>query len=216
MINSTVVYYTSNTENEQFEKKIRDEIWKNKGDLPLISVSRKPIDFGTNVCVGDIPHCDLSAFKQLLTGLKEVKTQFAHAAESDALYPPEYFSFIPPTNDNVYRYKNVWVFWRWIGTFHKNLFWKKQYTEGAQCCGTKFWIESLEKLLKLLETNKIRAEAFHTFDLFNWTAQNPVITIKTGNSLRNRTSTYNISTDVLPYWGTATDLRNRLWGNDEI
>ena len=212
-MNSTVVYYTSNTEDEQFEKKIREEIWKNKGDLPLISVSRKPIDFGKNICVGEIPYCDISAFTQLLTGLREVKTEFAHAAESDCLYPPEYFQFIPPTNDNVYRYTNVYILWSYIGTFHGSKFWKKRYTEGAQCCGVEFWIKSLEKLLEFLKTSDKKAEAFHTYDTFKWDSINPVINTKTGNGLRKRTGTFNISSDDLPFWGSAINLRQKLWGD---
>ena len=52
MVKITVLYYTSNREGENFEIKVREIILENKGDLPLISVSQKPIDFGKNRAKG--------------------------------------------------------------------------------------------------------------------------------------------------------------------
>jgi hypothetical protein len=44
----TILYYTSNREDESFEKKIQENILK-QTDLPIISVSQKPINFGKNI-----------------------------------------------------------------------------------------------------------------------------------------------------------------------
>ena len=60
----TIIYYTANREKESFENKVRENILKVKGDLPVISVSQKPIDFGKNICVGDIGQNYLNAFRQ--------------------------------------------------------------------------------------------------------------------------------------------------------
>ena len=65
---ATIIYYTSNTENENFENKIRENILKVKGDLPLISVSQKPIDFGHNICVGELGKSYENAFYQAKIG----------------------------------------------------------------------------------------------------------------------------------------------------
>jgi hypothetical protein len=38
----TVLYYSANTEREGFEWHVRNNVLKQKGDLPLISVTQKP------------------------------------------------------------------------------------------------------------------------------------------------------------------------------
>ena len=53
----TIIFYTSNDEDESFEKKIRDNILKQSNGIKIISVSRKPIDFGHNICIGEQPVC---------------------------------------------------------------------------------------------------------------------------------------------------------------
>ena len=50
----TLVYITSNRENEYFESKIIETMKESINGLPVVSVSQKPIDFGENICLGDI------------------------------------------------------------------------------------------------------------------------------------------------------------------
>ena len=97
MENLTIIYYSANT--ELFEDKIIAHLKKQAGDIPIISVSRKPLDLGKNICIGEQPICYSNLWKQILLGLKEAKTEFCLSAESDCLYPPEYFTFIPPVNN---------------------------------------------------------------------------------------------------------------------
>jgi hypothetical protein len=216
MNDTSVIYYTSNREDEKFESKIREKLLSVIGDMPLISVSQKPLEgFGKNICVGDAPYCDASALRQLLIGLKEATTTFAIATESDVLYPPEYFSFIPPTTDNVYRYTNVWILYKRIERRYKGKFWKKWYTEGAQMCGREYWIKMLEKAL---ENNPAWSETpvplvFTTKSKYNWASDNPVITIKTEQGLRELTREIKDEPpkEELPYWGFAEKIRKELF-----
>ena len=215
---ATVVYYTSNQEDEKFESKIREKLLKTIGDLPLISVSQKPIkNFGKNICVGEKLCCNASAFGQLLVGLKEAKTEFVIAAESDCLYPPEYFTFVPPIKDNAYRYDNVWLFYSWLGRNTRGLFWKKRYSEGAQMCGREHWIKRIEEVLE--QTKKLKLKdppiIFKTKLKYSWGTENPVISIKTGDGLRKYSGTLKedsiTPTDELPFWGEADKLRKELF-----
>lgn len=210
----TVVYYTSNKEDEQFENKINKKLLKVIGDIPLISVSQKPMNFGKNICVGKLPFCDVSAHKQLLIGLEEAKTEFVLAAESDCLYPPEYFTFIPPTKDNVYRYNNVWLLYGWIGRQTRGLFWKKVLCEGAQICGREHWIKSLKSVLSTLSSGKPRT-VFKTKLKYSWGCENPMISCKTCEGLRKYSRVIKedsiTPTDKLPYWGDASALRKEMF-----
>ena len=68
-MDKTIIYYTSNQEGSLFEEKIRENILKHKGNLPIISVSQKPMGFGKNICVGDVGHSYLNEFRQILQKL---------------------------------------------------------------------------------------------------------------------------------------------------
>lgn len=68
MITKSIVYYTSNHEKPEFEQKIIDDLLSKRGDLPIISVTQKPMDLGTNICVGDVGLSYLNARRQMLIG----------------------------------------------------------------------------------------------------------------------------------------------------
>jgi len=209
---TTIIYYTSNIENEFFEKKIRDNILR-QTDLPIISVSHKPIEFGKNICIGEKPVCYLSLWKQQLIGLKEAKTKYCITAEADCLYPPEYFTFIPERDDLVYRYKNVWCFWD-----NKSRFWQKPCMEGAQMCNRKYWIERLEQVLESHKewqelsregNRKIALNIFKGDDRTSWNG-NPVLTFKTDKAISRKTALSRTpAVRELPYWGEANLIHNK-------
>jgi hypothetical protein len=211
-MNATICYYTANTEDESFEMKIRDNILQVSGGLPIISVSRKPIDFGENICVGEQPVCYANSIRQLLVGLRAAKTRFVIAAESDVLYPPEYFQFTPRKIDRVYRYANVWILYTWTSRRYYGKFWQKKYTESAQMCGREHWIRSIENIIDgdawgdtmnppLVFERGVRG--------CSWSG-NPVITCKTPYNLGRYTTTSYISTETLPYWGNISDVIRSL------
>jgi hypothetical protein len=206
---STIIYYTSNREHPDFEARIQENLLKVAGDLPIISISQKPVALGENICVGEQPACYSNSFQQLLIGLKEAKTEFCIAAESDCLYPPEYFSFIPPTNDNVYRYTNIWIHFD-----GRRKFWKKHYVEGAQMCDRKYWIKSIERVLNGHTgwepiPNPLPL-IFTSGDKYFWTGTNPVLYFKTRRGIGFKTGYVRDVPPVtsLPYWGTAEFIEN--------
>jgi hypothetical protein len=130
--------------------------------------------------------------------LKEAKTKFCIAAEADCLYPPEYFQFIPPTEDNAYRYTNVLVYFK-----TRRKAWKKRIAEGAQMCGREFWIKNIERVLNGFGSSLI----FTTADKYSWTSDNPVITFKTGQGISSRCGIIQSSgTRDIPYWGNTEDI----------
>jgi hypothetical protein len=108
-MNTTVIYLTDNQLDEKIYRLCQKNILQSIGDLPLISVSHQPIDFGTNICVGVLPRNSLTINIQMMKALEIVKTKYIAIAEHDCLYSPEHFSFIPP-NDNLSWYnENVWL-----------------------------------------------------------------------------------------------------------
>ena len=205
----TIIYYSSNMEKPEFEAKIIDNLKKQAGDIPIISVTRKPMDLGKNICVGEKPVCYTNSFRQLLIGLEAAKTDFCIAAESDCLYPPEYFKFTPPLKDKAYRYSNVYVY------FDKHTgFWRKKYVEAAQMCGRKYWIKRIKEVLKGHDTwdaisNKGLSLIFDTEDQFTWGSRNSVLYFKTRQGIGFKTGFLPGASLVAPYWGLYQDVVRR-------
>ncbi|KKU03350.1 MAG: hypothetical protein UX88_C0039G0006 [Candidatus Woesebacteria bacterium GW2011_GWC2_47_16] len=112
----TVIYYTSNyldTHNPYFLENTKKQLLKAIDDLPLISVSQKPIAFGQNICVGDIGRSHLNLYGQILTGAKAAKTKYVAMAEDDILYSYEHFHAYLPDKDRFAYDMNKWSIFTW-------------------------------------------------------------------------------------------------------
>lgn len=105
---TTIVYYTDNAIDSKLMALVRKNIINSADGKPIISISQKPIDFGKNICVGNIGRSHLSLFKQILEGVKQVKTKYVALAEHDCFYTKEHFNWIPPTDDKFYYNVNHW------------------------------------------------------------------------------------------------------------
>ena len=214
----TVIYYTSNREDENFERKIRARLLKTIGDIPLISVSQKPIKFGKNICVGDVGVSNQNAFRQLQIGAMEAKTPFVASAEADCLYPREYFEHIPEKLYMCHRYDNIW-------TIYKNSkfgFVKKKYSECAQIWGKETLIRHLERRLKgrgvwrsTLEHGVEVPMMFRRKSWIDFHGEIPVINIKTTDGMYKNTGIVDgqepKNVKRLPFWGTSTSLRKKIF-----
>jgi hypothetical protein len=194
---NTIIYYSCNNEDPLFEQKIIDNIKKQAKDLPIISVTHKPVDLGRNICIGVKPICYSNSFKQLLIGLREATTDFCVACEADVLYPPEYFTFTPPIKDKVFRYTNLYVHFA-----DRNKFWRKEWSEGAQMCGREYWIKSIEKVL--INPDSWEPEPFKFIfkekKEYSWTGENPCLLFKTRQATNFKTGFKNGSVKEIPYW----------------
>ncbi len=214
----TVLFYSASTENEKLESAVRENILKQKGDLPLISVTQKPLpNFGQNICVGPQYNCYGNEFRQIQIGLKEVKTEYVLVTEADVLYPPEYFRFTPQGAD-YYRYANVWVNYV-LDIGKKNKAYFKLYSDGAQIMKTEYWLNLINQTIGndpywFTETNICpKLYRLETDPKNTWTGENPVITFKTTSGVSRYTS---IRKDiepkvVLPYWGDINILKRKLF-----
>ena len=109
----TVVYYTANQLKPQFHDKTKELLLEAIGDLPLISVSQAPMDFGENIFVGQLRHHPYNIYRQLLIGAMAAKTKYIACAEDDVLYPKEHFTEARP-EPGVFLYDlNRWGIHTW-------------------------------------------------------------------------------------------------------
>lgn len=202
MKQSTIIYYTSNREDEKFEEKIMEKLVENSGGLPIISVSQKPIDLGKNICIGDVGANNTNLYKQILVGCEKATTPFVIMAEADCLYPPEYFTFVPDEEDVCYRYENLYILHIW-----KDGFYCKNVSQCGQIVGREHYIKLLKEILK---KNNPQESCFLGWKVFKYA--NPIVNIKTKRGLRKRTWVYKDipPVDNIPYWGNYKLLKNKL------
>lgn len=98
-----IVYFTDSRLEEELDGAVRKQILKAANGIPIISVSQKPLDFGTNICVGIKPRCYLSLYEQLLTGIEATdKDSIIFTCEHDVFYHPSHFEFTPPRKEKIY------------------------------------------------------------------------------------------------------------------
>src|SRR3989338_4917546 len=116
MIDLTIIYYTSNyldDHNPYFLANTKKQLLEAVGNLPVISVSQKPIDLGTNICLGDIGRSHLNIFRQILVGAKAAKTKYVAMAEDDILYSCDHFHTYLPEKDKFAYNMSKWSIYTW-------------------------------------------------------------------------------------------------------
>ena len=100
-----IIYYTDNKVNIKLGDKCRKQILK--ANLPIVSVSLKPMRFGTNIHFkGERGY--LSYHKQILMALEASTADIVYFCEHDVLYHPSHFDFTPPKKDVYYYDFNFW------------------------------------------------------------------------------------------------------------
>lgn len=215
----TVLYYTSNHENPEFEEKIIANLLKQCGDLPIISVSQKPISVGKNICVGDVGFAGYNAKRQILVGALLAKTPYIAFAESDFLYPREYFTFVPPKK-GLYYYDNIRIVYKDAGI--AGSYRRKIYSEGAQIADRDSVIEVLERFFegKPMWISKDDTAAVYgevedmPFEFFS--GEIACVSFKTEYGLDKYTGVLNGPGQGnrkmdLPYWGHVSALRAKFF-----
>jgi len=221
----TTIYYTANREPASFEAKIRANLLR-VNPWPLISVSQKPLpEFGHNICVGDVGMHDANALRQIQIGAEAATTPFVAYAEADALYPREYFEFVPPVVDACYRYDNIWILSMWRPRDGQHMvFHRKRYSECAQIIGRDFLLQHLDATLKgrplWSHPEDIRPGLVFRLKPPEWTlftGGTSIVNVKTGRGLRMKTRTLlGEDSATLGHWGEADRLQRWLAHGTDI
>jgi hypothetical protein len=215
----TCIYYTHNKERPEFEARIQHTLLHQlrKTGVHLISVSQKPMDFGHNICVGDVGISGHNTWRQFQIGVEAAKTRYVCTAESDYLHPREYFQFECPTDDTMYIMHPLWVLFAQKGG--RYVFAPKaESSEAIMHGGRDFILSILESMFNKRIYDKedfwAKADKRHNLPyLFKQgkcehvTLPSPLITFKTDENMHRKTRTsMRLRTDVLPPWGSALGL----------
>lgn len=103
----SILYYTDNDLGEPLFSTAQKRLLK--ANLPIVSVSLKPIDLGKNIQYKG-KRGYLTMYKQILTGLKASSADYIFFCEHDVLYHPSHFEFEPTREDVYYYNNNVWKY----------------------------------------------------------------------------------------------------------
>ena len=161
-MDTTIIYYTENLIPEPLFTQIQKLLVKSANGRPIVSVSHKPIDLGTNICIGVYKRSWLMLYRQLLLGMKLAKTKYVAMAEHDCLYTNEHFSFKPPRDDTFYYNEyNRLVQWTNKHPELKGMYStytdprsKKRYALSQMICNRELFVDSLNKRLDLIDKDR--------------------------------------------------------------
>lgn len=105
-----VIYYTNNKCPANIMQACQRQILRGMKSKHIVSASTLPIDFGTNIVK---PHEDgwIDLFDKVLIALEAQTADIIYFCETDVLYHPSHFEYVPPRDDAYYYNVNVWKWW---------------------------------------------------------------------------------------------------------
>lgn len=151
---STILYLTDNTLDPAIMALCQRTLIREAWDIPIVSVSQKGIDFGRNICLGEIGRSWTSLYRQMLAGLQEITTDWVVIAEHDVLYTHEHLSY-NLGDSTVFHYNhNCWLVVG-PGTNHPELYgmysyWPKRYALSQLIAPRQLLINSITEILDLI------------------------------------------------------------------
>jgi len=90
----TLLLATANRLPDETARRIRKNLLDvTQGRYPIVSVSQKPIDFGYNICVGEIGANKYNCYRQLYIGAQAVETKYVAVVDDATLYTPGHFDY---------------------------------------------------------------------------------------------------------------------------
>lgn len=104
-----VIYYTDSRLKEPLFSKCQEYLLKatKLQNIDIVSVSLKPLDFGSNITL-DLEAGYLTMAKQILEGLKATTADVIYFAEHDVMYHPSHFNLEPKERGMIYYNTHVW------------------------------------------------------------------------------------------------------------
>ena len=205
MNDKTIVYITSNGDYASLEEAVRETILTNSAGLPIVSVSQNPLEFGDNICVGDIGRSRHNIYKQLRLGLERAQSRFVVVCEADFLYPPQFFAFTPERDDTYYYPRDGYILWR-----RNRSFFRKQLDQLSGVVSRLYLLTLLDTIQA--EDVTLEGRQFNFVMTMRRIANQqeydagPVVTLKTDRQMHNKSPHSWMRSRSLPIWGNASDV----------
>jgi hypothetical protein len=108
----TILYISASEMPEHWMKFQIGHLVASAAGSPIVSVTRKPLDLGTNI-PDDGEKSYWNIYMQMLRAAKIATTPFVAMAEDDVLYTPEHFRDFRPRMDEVSYDRSRWSLFAW-------------------------------------------------------------------------------------------------------
>ena len=203
-----ILYYTDSQLHDSLARQARKNLATAAGPIPIVSVSQKPLDFGRNICVGPLPRCLQSMYRQIIAGAEAIAPQsIVYLCEHDVFYHPSHFAKLP---------KDRRAFW-----FNQNRFYwapgrdtylpagkGSQAFSQAVVCREYLLDHCLARLAEWTDRMKVRR--------YSWESERPNVDVRHGANLsadrRNKTPYITGETrgvSHIGWWGGVKHFRGR-------
>jgi len=223
MTDLTILFADNGVVNRPFAEAVRQELIKAIGELPVISLTATPLDFGLNI-VDEGPYSLNNYYRQLLKMAKLATTPYIAFCENDTLYPDEHFRYRPKLDTFAYNY-NRWNLYTWSEPPFYSL--KQRKILATLIAPRELFIEAMEERFakydivpdewfgepgrpaheSRLGITLRKAEAFETY--------NPIVVFSHPAANAHKTAVKRagkIRALEIYYWGKAKDLRKMYEG----
>lgn len=192
-----IIYYTDNKLPDPIFSIVQDHILK--ANLPIVSVSLMPINFGENFVLDNLYPNIVTMTKQITKALEESSADYVFFCEHDVLYPLSHFEFTPPRDDIYYYNANVW---RWRYPDDVAITYDRLISLSGLCVNRKLALDHYKKRLeKIIQmhwdtdtkrhepdwarkwgyepgTKKIKRGGFSDEDFETWESTDPIVDIR--------------------------------------
>lgn len=218
MADLTIIFLTLNKMPEKWSRLQLKHLLFSAGAYPIISISRQPMDVGTNLIQTEEPS-EWNIYRQILRGSKIAKTPYIAIAEDDVLYTPNHFrEFRPPLSAVSYDMSR-WSLYTSKPMYHQ----KRRRGNFAMIGPRKLIIEALsEREAKYPKGNKFTGEIGRTYvekrlkvtnrKAVDFYASSPIVVLTHPLGLspvkvkRRRRTIGEMKAYDIPYWGKASLL----------
>lgn len=146
----TVIFLTVNLVPEKWAEYHKSVLLEAIGDTPVITVSRKSLDWGLNLIQEKEP-CVQQIYEQILRAAKIAKTPYIAIAEDDTLYSKEHFTFRPPLDTYAFE-GHRWGLFTWGKPTY---YWSDRISNGAMIAPRELTISSLEERFEKYPKNNL-------------------------------------------------------------
>lgn len=228
-----IIYYTDNRLAEPIFSTVQKYL-KN-ANLPIVSVSLKPLNFGTNIVLNLRPGY-ITMIKQIEKALETSDADYVFFCEHDVLYPLSHFDFTPQ-KDNIFFYNaNVW---RWKYPDNLAITYDRLISLSSLCVNRKFALDHYNKRLSKIElmnlesdtrrepawarkwgyepgTKKIGRGGFSDDDFQTWSSHDPIVDIRHGKTFSQSKVTLDSFVHKPTNWRETTIDRIEGWDLQNI
>jgi len=217
MTDLTVIFLTVNRVPEKWAEYQKSVLLEAIGETPVITISKKPLNWGTNLIQEEEPSVK-NIYQQILRGAKLAKTPYIAIAEDDTLYHKSHFEHRPPKD--TFGYEGH----RWgLLTWGKPTYYFKDRISNATLIAERdLVVRSLEDRFKnypdndLGELGKEKGTTLKRYESVYFWSEIGVVYFSHVNSLdpteqhKSKRMSHVKAFDI-PHWGRSEDLVKKWW-----